>query len=257
MKTSLSDDPKYSEFSRWCLENRDNLSDFRRDSVYSSVVPSYPIKENGDYYYNILTEKYSHLLEWKKFFEKMDFGNPRMFEYEGIGVVDPVVLRMILVCAKIDEYIGLQDGMSICEIGPGNGILFKVITDLFPMVRYTFVDLPSDMFFLEKNVEYYGRDKNVEMYLTCDQVLSSTYEERAFDLVISECAFNECYIDAQRAYMDKIINMSRKGRIVCNDEMFYEKPEESMNFDTICNQIKSKNKIITDCREGMVIMWGE
>lgn len=257
MKTSLSDDMEYSKFSEWCKENQTEkaLINFRRDSVYSSVVPSYPIRENGLYFYNELKAKYPHLLENKKFFEKTDFGNPRMFEYDGIGLVDPVVLRMILIYASIEEHIGFKGVMSICEIGPGNGLLFKIITDIYPNVRYTFIDLDGPMFFLKKNIEYYEKEKNIVGYLTCEQVMSEPYVLRAFDMVLSECAFNECYIDVQEAYMDKIINPSRSGRILCNDIMFEGKDVEHMDFRTIFNSIKRENKIVLDWENGTTIMW--
>lgn len=261
MKTSFSDD---MDFSRWCEENKGNheiLKDFRNNQLYSSVVPKMHSPQNSIKMLTNLQRDYPNLLDGvlvDRFFKKMDFGNPPMFEYEGYGKVDPMVWRFIYLMGRIVEHLGPLDGLSICEIGPGNGILFKIITDVYPDVRYTFVDLEGPMWFLQKNVEYYGREVNVKKYITCQEVYSDLYPGEDFDMVISECAFNECYLETQMVYMEKILNRSARGRILCDDSLWVinNRNEPHLDHQGIFDNLRHENKWIKeDGDTGQSIFW--
>lgn len=261
MKTSFSDD---MEFSRWCEQaskDPEALKAFRSNPQYASVIPAGTSKQNGQANLDRLKAQYPHLLDgvmMDKFLRLQDFGAPPMHEYEGFGKVDPMVFRFVFLLGRIVEHLGPLSGLSICEIGPGNGVLFKIITDAFPDVRYTFVDLEAPMYFLKKNVEHYGRESNVKQYLGCQQVMDQGYLGEDFDLVLSECAYNECYRETQKAYMRKILNRSQRGRILCADYMWSvnKRTEPHWEHQEIFDNIKHQNKWIQeDGDTGQVIWW--
>jgi spermidine synthase len=188
----------------------------------------------------------------------MDYGNPPRWDYGKYGMVDPMVFRFIFLLGRIVENLGELHGFSICEIGPGNGILFKIITDIYPDVQYTFVDLESPMFILKKNVEYYGREANVKNYVGSRQAIDQGYNGEEFDLVISECAYNECYLEAQKAYMHKFLNRSARGRILTFDGMFTTNKNENPHLEhkQIFDMLRHKNKwVFEDCDTGQTIFW--
>lgn len=261
MKTSFSDD---MEFSEWCEKAKDDpevLKNFRNNRYYASVVPAGSNKQNGEANLERIKKFYPHLLDgvlMDRFFKKMDFGNPPMFEYEGYGMVDPQVFRFIFLLGRIVEHLGPLTGLSICEIGPGNGLLFKTITDVYPDVKYTFIDLEGPMWFLQKNVEYYGREVNVRRFLGCSEVMSDFYSGEDFDVVISECAFNECYSDTQEVYLKKILNRSTRGRILCNDSLWTvnKRTEPHLECKEIFERINREGKyIFEDGDTGQTIFW--
>jgi hypothetical protein len=79
-----------------------------------------------------------------KFIYRSDFGGPLMFEFPPYGFADPRLFRYILTLGALGDL----SGKSICEIGPGYGAQFKVITDVFPNVKYTFIDLVAPLFII-------------------------------------------------------------------------------------------------------------
>jgi hypothetical protein len=261
MKTSFSDD---MEFSQWCEKakgNPEELKNFRNNPLYSSVVPKMHSEQNSIKMLTNLQTFYPHLLDgvlMDKFLKKQDFGNPPKFEYEGYGMVDPMVFRFIFVFGRIVENLGPLDGLSICEIGPGNGLLFKIITDVYPDVKYTFIDLEGPMWFLQKNVEYYERMGNVKEFIGCGEVMKQEFFREGYDIVISECAFNECYLDTQMAYMEKILNRSAWGRILCDDSLWSinNRNEPHLDHKGIYDLLKHKKKwIYEDGYTGQAIFW--
>ncbi len=259
MTTSFSD---RMSFSGWCDKNRGNLEElknFRRNPQYSSVIPVGQSHQNGQAYLNCIKAQYPHLLEsTDRFLQKQEFGNPVMFEYEGYGKVDPMVWRFIFLLGRIVEHLGPLTGLYICEIGPGNGILFKIITDMYHDVKYTFVDLEGPMWFLQRNVEYYGRESNVRKYMVCQEVLNAAYSGEDFDMVLSECAYNECYLDTQKVYMEKILNRSSRGRILCADYLWEvnHRGEPHWDHQGIFDNLNHRNKWIKeDGDTGQAIFW--
>lgn len=241
------------------------IKTFRSNQDYNSVVPGRSSKENGETYLARIAYTYPQYLEkgvMQRFIEKTDFGAPLSYDYGKFGKVDPQVFRFVFYLGRIVELIGDYHGlagMSICEIGPGNGMLFKMITDVYPDVKYTFVDLEAPIFLLKKNVEYWGRESNVKQYLGCQQVMDESYQGEDFDMVLSECAYNECYLEAQMAYMKKILNHSTRGRIYTHDGMF-EGPNYNVNPHLKRQEIfelvnKPRKWIYEDPFTGSTVLW--
>ncbi|MBE3139218.1 MAG: hypothetical protein IMZ53_01400 [Thermoplasmata archaeon] len=263
MTTSFSDKMPFSEWCDKAKGDLEELKNFRTNLEYASVIPVSYSHQNGQSFLDRIKEQYPHLLDGvliDKFLRKQDLGNPPMFEYEEYGKVDPMVWRFIFLLGRIVEHLGQLDGLSICEIGPGNGILFKIITDAYPDVRYTMIDLEGPMWFLQKNVEYYGRESNVKKYLGCQEVMSETYQGDDFDMVLSECAYNECYLETQKVYMEKILNRSARGRILCSDSLWTTNNRDEPHWDhkEIFDNIQHTNKeIVEDGDTGQAIFWHE
>lgn len=250
---SIAEDTPFAEWCRVAQHNPEEIVNFRRHPLYAMVVPTMTNPENAWPWISALKAEYPHLLYNKKFFTKMVFGNPYMYEYEGFGLIDPVVFRMVYILGRLIGYFGRLEGFSICEIGPGNGILFKVITDMFPSARFTFVDLDGADYFLKKNIEFYGLEGSVDNHYTCKDVVGDAYKAREYDLVVSECAFNECYLPTQKIYADKIFRHSKRGKIHFNDEMYLHNRNQHM-VSTDMSLYVDKAQMITDLT-GEHVVW--
>lgn len=221
-KTSVSDSTAYSEFLNEIMRNPELLKDFRRDPQYDFVVPGNRKADEVEEFVELIRNEYTEMIDYLPIFEKSQgiFGNPKVGEFEFRGKKFkfdvPIILHIYYLALTIRAFDDL-DGMHICEIGPGAGLFFKLVTDLYPKVKYTFVDLKGSLFINKKHVEFLGRENNVEAYISYDSLMKNSVKLPDYHLVISDCAFNELHRDVQKVYIEKILSRSLRGRIA-----FYE-----------------------------------
>lgn len=271
MKTSVSDGLPYIDFCNKVMENPELLKDFRRCPDYDLVVPGNRKGEEVLEFVELLKREYSLLLPLMPLFEKQQgvFGNPTTHKFDfGVGVYEldvPLPLHIFylaLTCLyfKFDCYAKYgkhSPEMKICEIGPGAGLFFKIFTDLYPSTKYTFVDLEGPLFINKKHVEYLGRESNVEEYLPCDKIMSDDLLERKYDLVISDCAFNELHASTQKKYIEKILNHSDRGRIAFYNAPLVVEGEPVLSILEVFNLLEKKTKIIKMDLRVPTLYWDE
>jgi len=246
-KTSISDMLPYVDFCKSVMndETGELLKTFRTNPDYDLVVPGSRPGEQVEPFVPIIRDRYPEILEHLGVFVKNQgvFGGPVTHEFD-IGTFDVPMVLHIYYLAIARAAFGPLDGMRICEIGPGAGLFFKVLTDISKDVKYTFVDLEAPLYIVRKYVEYLGREDMVDGYLPCHTVLSDGFECEEFDLVTSDCAFNELDGDVQDVYIEKIFNKSKRGRIACYSADWQKGEVVPKKTADIYDAITHKDKVI-------------
>jgi hypothetical protein len=255
MNTSISHDmPDYLRDCKDIVEK--NIVNFRCMPGYDSVVPG--TQPKIDFYLNQIREKYSEMFpDLKIFWEGVSYGGVPLFDYEGVGRFESQTFRFVYALGQLIEWFGALNGMRICEVGPGFGMMFKIITDYCYGIKYTFVDLHYPLEIVKRHVNHLGREGLVDGYVECDNVEGIPVSAQ-WDLFISDCAFYECYRDIQEKYFDKIIIKCARGRIGCNMGVGPESVDKRMSPEEMLSRIpcKSKRLFKTPDRYEMVV-WGE
>lgn len=258
MKTSLADGMPYADFCLSVMNDQTGelIKNFRRHPDYDIVVPGNRDGSEMFEHLQLIKDKYPEMLEFMPIFEKDQgvFGNPKTYEFD-VGVFDVPMIIHIYYLALTRKRFGDLTGMKVCEIGPGAGLFFKVLTDLYD-VRYTFVDLPAPLWIVRKHVEYLERESYVENYLMCQTVMNSSYLEDKYDLLISDCAFNELHRDVQDVYIKKLLNKSDRGRIAFYD-VDINAVIPNMNIHEVYEQLDRKSKWIQKDLRVPTLYWDE
>ena len=73
--------------------------------------------------------------------------------------------------------------------------------------------------------------------------MSDNFVEKEYDLLISDCAFNELHRDVQEVYIKKILNKSIRGRIAFYD-VDINKVIPNMNIYEVFKKLDRRTKII-------------
>jgi len=258
MRTSISDGMPYIEFCNQVMNDKTGelLKNFRRHPDYDLVVPGNRDGSEMFEHLELIETKYREMLQFKNLFldKQGEFGNPRTFKFS-IGEFDVPMIIHIYYLALTRRYFGNLDGMKICEIGPGAGLFFKVLTDIYD-VKYTFVDLPGPLYINRKHVEYLNRQDQVDEYVSCETIMKYNYLEKNYDLIISDCSFNECHKDVQEIYIKKLLNNSVRGRIA-----FYPSDLNAvipnMNINEVFEKLDRKTKVIKMDLRVPTLYWDE
>lgn len=215
IRTSIADGLPYKNFCEQVMNDKTGelLKNFRRNPDYDLVVPGNRCGDEMFEHLDLLKLDYPEMLEFMYLFEKDqgEFGNPRKYQFD-VGNFDVPLILHIYYLALTRRYFGDLTGMKILEIGPGVGLFFKVLTDLYN-VQYSCVDLKAPLYIVQKHIEFLNRMKFVDKLITCDEVCSDNFAGDEYDLVVSDCAFNELHRDIQEIYLKKLFNKSKRGRI--------------------------------------------
>ena len=262
-RTSASDGRPYIDFCNSVQDDESGelLKDFRRNPDYDLVVPG---KRNGAEvleFVELVKNEYAEMLPFLPMFsvDSGTFGNPTTYGFDfgeaGVFHLDVPLPLHIFYLALTRRYFGDLSNMHVCEIGPGAGLMFKMFTELYPATKYTFVDLPAPLYLNRKHVEWLQREHNVEEYLPCWKLLNEDID-REYDLVMSDCAFNELHRDVQSKYVAKIFNKSTRGRIAFYDsDMNTVLP--SMNINEVFGILEKETKTIQTDLRVPTLYWDE
>ncbi|TYQ24023.1 putative sugar O-methyltransferase [Pseudanabaena sp. UWO310] len=214
-RSSCSDDGEYPDFCFQAANTDFIYNSFRRHPVYTKIVETVS-KQAGKDYLQLALSKQSKLANYlQNFVSSEKVGSPNTFPYKHSFFspkysFSPTTLRYINVLSDLLHFFGDLNGKRIVEIGGGYGGLCKIISDFYNVNSYTLIDLQpclqlSKRFLNDLSVP------NVE-YLT-EEELSHNNE---YDLVISNYAFSEIKREIQDVYMEKIIQKSQRGYLLCN-----------------------------------------
>ncbi len=254
----MSDGMPYAEFCEYVMndDSGELIKNFRRHPDYDLVVPGNRDGKGVMEFLNIIKKEYPGMLQYMDDFEKQqgEFGNPTTYEYD-IGTFDSVLILYMYYLALTMDYFGNLNGMKICEIGPGAGLFFKLLTDIHYGIKYIFVDLEGPLFINRKHVEYLGREDCVMNYLPCSTVMSENIDYK-LDLVVSDCAFNELHKDVQEVYIEKLLNKSVRGRVAFYDADINAVLPSLGIMDTF-KRLDKKSKIIKMDLRVPTLYWDE
>jgi putative sugar O-methyltransferase len=215
IQSSCSDDDKYPRF---CLQaaNEDEIyNSFRRHPIYTSIVETVS-KQVGENYFQMALSKKPELKNYlNNFVSSEKIGSPQTFPYKynffsPKYFFSPTTLRYINVLSDLIQFFGNLNGMRIVEIGGGYGGLCKIISDFYQLKSYTLIDLYPCLQLSKRFLDDFSIS-NVE-YLT-EEELNSNNE---YDLVISNYAFSEIRREIQDVYMNKVLQKSSRGYLLCN-----------------------------------------
>lgn len=228
---SISELSSYPKFCETAAKHDVIFQDFKRNPVYQHVLEHLDFKQGLDYL-EVIEESYPFILDkLEKYKENDSLGNPFTYSYGNkYGVLSPTTLRYMKIAGELVFLFGDLSNKKIIEIGGGYGGQCKILFDLSNFYRYTFVDLPEccllakkylDSFDI-KNIHFINtlefssenlQDPNNEIPLI---VQDNSSLENSYDLVISNYAFSEVSTDEQIIYINKIINNSKMGYMICN-----------------------------------------
>ena len=186
------------------------FKNFRNRPAYHSVVEGIP-GWMGIEYVNYIEEHYPHLLlHLDKFLIGDQIGRPKMYYYPSLKVyMSSVTCRYIKILGDLTMLFGPLNNLDIVEIGAGYGGQCKIIHDYIKPKSYTIIDLPPALELTKKYLKQFG----------ITDVKFKSPKNNLFDrysLCISNYAFSEFDRKYQDFYVDKVINNSERGYMICN-----------------------------------------
>ncbi len=94
ISTSLSDNQAYPEVCIQASNSYHVFNEFRNNPNYTQIL-EHVSEEQGSEYLQIISNDSDILASINNFKANDNYGNPRMYEYPGIGTVSPSTLRYI------------------------------------------------------------------------------------------------------------------------------------------------------------------
>ena len=208
--TSISDNQRYPQFCLRAALNGRAFNQFRRNSAYNEIL-EHVTREQGDEYLREIG-KHSHIAAMMDVFKANDlFGNPRVFDYEGIGAISPSTLRYVKVLADLEQLFGSLDHFRICEIGVGYGGQCRIINSYFRPTAYRLVDLRPVLMLAERFLD------NFALPATISYSTMNGLEPIEYDLMLSNYALTELPRQFQEVYIEKVVLRSKRGYITYNE----------------------------------------
>lgn len=209
MRTSLSDNGIYPHICERASNDDTFFNNFKKDQSYKQIL-EHVSYELGISYLEVIKRDNIEMLKYiEKFKENDIYGNPDTFHYNDIDVISPTTLRYIKVLSDLKNLIGDLTDMRIVEIGGGYGGQCKIVSDYYNLSDYLIVDLDSALKLIEKYLN------KLELNNFRLSNMNNLVEDK-YDLVISNYAFTELHRSIQDVYVEKIINNSKHGYMMCN-----------------------------------------
>lgn len=212
-KTSVSDSWAYTDFCLKASNDVFTFSNFRKNKVYRRILEHVNVRTGQLYLDEIIKIRKELLLDIDKIKENDLYGNPDLYEYNGVGKISPSTLRYVKVFADLLRMFNKLDEYKIAEIGVGYGGQCRIINSIAKPKEYTLIDIKPALLLAQRYLDGYDMSSTIK-YKTIDDL--STYIKN-YDLVISNYAFTELRREIQEVYLDKIILNSKRGYITYNE----------------------------------------
>lgn len=210
ISTSLSDNQAYPQVCIQASNNFRSFNNFRRNPIYNKVL-EHVTEEQGKEYLRLISADSDLLGTMSNFKTNDDYGNPRMYEYPGIGMISPTTLRYIKVLSDLKKNFSQLDNLNICEIGVGYGGQCRVINAYYKPATYCLVDIRPALSLAQRFLDNYILP-SVLIYKTMNELSRKDY-----DLVLSNYAFSEIPRTIQDVYLSKVILKSKRGYMTYNE----------------------------------------
>lgn len=148
----------------------------------------------------------SSLMKHRDKFRTSDtIGNPKIFEFEGVGEFAPTTLRYVMTLSRIVEAFGSLRNYTIAEIGAGYGGLCKIIHDVFRIKKYYLFDLPEVLSVQKRYLSNFGIQTEENQAI-----------DEPIDLVIATCSWTEFTPEVRELYFNNVISRARQGFFMMN-----------------------------------------
>jgi putative sugar O-methyltransferase len=208
--TSLSDNQAYPQA---CLDAANDyrlFNEFRRHPAYNAILEHVTESQGADYL-RLLSQDPDLLGRLETFRANDRHGNPRVFDYPGVGTVSPTTLRYVKVLADLRRLFGALDGLDLAEIGVGYGGQCRVIHAWFAPASYTLVDIQPALALAQRFLDHFALDGRL-VYRTMNELAPKDH-----DLLLSNYAFTELPRAIQDVYVRKVVSRSKRGYITYNE----------------------------------------
>lgn len=210
ISTSLSDNQSYPQVCIQAASDYRVFNTFRQNPTYNEIL-EHVTREQGAEYLRLISRAPDVWAAMDRFKRNDEFGNPKTFDYPGIGAVSPTTLRYVKVLADLRSRFQSLDDLRICEIGVGYGGECRVINEYFKPRTYCLVDIQPALALAQRFLDNYILH-SVLSYKTVNELGPQEY-----DLVISNYAFTELPRALQDVYLRKVILSARRGYITYNE----------------------------------------
>jgi hypothetical protein len=207
---SLSDNGSYPALCRRASTDPGVFSNFRRDPDYTGIL-DHVTERQGKAYLDLISQ-HSGILHAMDMFKMNDrYGNPKLCEYDTIGMISPSTLRYVKVLADLQSEFHTLDDLRLCEIGVGYGGQCRILNAYYRPSHYCLVDIEPALALARRYLENFVIDAKLT-YKTMAEL-----EDASYDLVLSNYAFTELARPLQNVYLSKVILRSRMGYITYNE----------------------------------------
>ncbi|MFH2047237.1 MAG: putative sugar O-methyltransferase [Pseudomonadota bacterium] len=251
ISTSLSDNQTYPQI---CIDASNDyrlFNNFRSNPNYNKIL-EHVSEKLGQEYLDIISNDPEILSAINDFKPNDIYGNPRMYEYPGIGSISPTTLRYIKVLADLKKYFHRLDDLSICEIGVGYGGQCRVINAYYRPSTYCLVDIQPALALAQRFLDNYIMQSALT-YKTMNELI-----KRDYDLVLSNYAFTELPRAIQDIYLNKVILRSKRGYITYNEitHKEFNSYKSAELIKMIPGSVMLKEEPLTHPKN-CIIIWGE
>lgn len=210
MVTSFSDNNEYPQFCEIASNDEVVFKTFRSNPIHDGIVDVIS-EEDGRLLLEYIDLSPEKIEEIEKFKLNDEYGGPRVYQYDKIGLVSPATIRYIKILYDLERLFGSLNGMNIVELGVGYGGQARIICEKFEIKSYSLIDLPQVLKLTQK---YLGKfNINNELYFLDKGNLRNV----EYDFFISSYAFTELRRSLQEEYLEKVILKSKRGFILYND----------------------------------------
>jgi hypothetical protein len=212
--TSISDNQIYPDFCAKASLDSKVFNNFKREYIYNRILEHATEQDGHSYIKKINTNNKTLLNETNTaVFKQNDlWGNPRVFNYPGIGKIAPSTLRYVNVYEDLLRLFQDLNDFKIAEIGVGYGGQCRIINSVSKTKKYTLVDLKKVLMLTQTYLDKFALDTFID-YKTMNEL----NQEAVYDLVISNYAFSELPGVIQDVYLKKVILNSKRGYITFNN----------------------------------------
>ena len=218
--------PPADQFKKVCIEISKDLSNFKRNSIYSGFIGNdLRNKVTAIAFYEHIRGNYPYLLEknlLNNFLINDRIGAPYIYNIDGVKI-SPGTLRFMRVLGDI---LNIDDEIkNIVEIGSGYGGQALIIKSYLTMVDYNLIDIPESMMVARS----YLRENNCNVtFMDINNINSDNY----YDLVISDYCLSELDLDGIGFYIKNIIEKCKYGYFTVNsisDSVLFKELTEQLN----------------------------
>lgn len=221
-------DSKYLDLCSNAASDIEIFNNFRNLPDYKNILEHVDKDLAIKYYKNI--KQISSLSDQDifKICDKLSkVGKPELVKI--INTQNPISttsLRYLNVALQIKNEFKQKNFERVIEIGPGYGGQSIILEEFFMIDHYSFIDLPEVNELIKKFVGASSVNFN---YNT--GILEDDFNDKKYDLVISNYAFSELNSKLQKKAINEIINNSKFCFMINNSQSFINDPKyKSLKF---------------------------
>jgi phospholipid N-methyltransferase len=198
----------FFEFCTQAIDDENLFKDFKQHPIFTSIVGS--DVRGADFAQQCLNQITNPKLQplLTKFNSGDHYGNPPMYEIEGIGSIAAGTLYHTAILNEILERVGEVEKAKVIEIGPGYGGQAKVLLD-YGVESYTLIDMLAPSKLQQKYLGLFGYS-NVEFWD------AENLKDGQWDLVISNWCLSEFNNEGIEFYVNNIISKCKAGYFLMN-----------------------------------------